>query len=373
MSEYPRLFIPGPVEVSPTTLQAMVRPMIGHRSDEFVALYRELQPKLQALFATKDPVFVSTSSAWGVMEGAVRNFTKKAVLNCMCGAFSDKWHDVSRRQGKSAAKLQTGWGKAIDPEAMERELASGKYDAVTLVHNETSTGVMNPLSELMAVIATFPNVISIVDTVSSFSALPIEKDQLGIDVMLTGTQKALALPPGLALASVSQRALRRAAEVSDRGYYFDFLEFQKNHERGMTPSTPNIPLMFALNTKLAEIFTEGLEVRFARHRRLNKKVRRWAHSHGFTLFPAAAHASVSMSCFNNDLGVDFRELNKRLRERYHCVIDGGYGKLKERTFRISNMGDETDQTIDTLLTQLDDVLANMALPANVVPGAVDVS
>lgn len=352
-----KLFIPGPVAVSEKTLRAMTQPMIGHRSPDFVALYRSLQPDLQSLFRTDDPVYLSTSSAWGVMEGSLRNLVREKVLNCMNGAFSDKWFDVAKRLGKAAAPLQFDWGRPVDPSALRRELATGQYDAVTLIHNETSCGCMSDLPALMAVIREYPDVISIVDTVSSFSALPIEKDGLGIDVMLTGAQKALALPPGLSLISVSKRALDRAAALPDRGYYFDFHEFQKNHEQGMTPSTPAIPHIYALKSKLEDIEAEGVEKRHARHARLNRTVRAWGFAKGFKLFPKEGYGSVTLNCFANTLNVDLPALNKTLRAKHGFLIDGGYGKLKGKTFRISNMGDETDETIAALLKALDATLA----------------
>src|ERR1700677_2214214 len=206
------------------------------------------------------------------MEGSIRNVVKAKVLNCMNGAFSDKWNDVALRCGKKATALRFEWGQPVDPEAVRRELATGEYDSITLIHTETSCGCMSDLPALMAVIRQFPGVISIVDTVSSFSAMAIPKDELGIDIMITGSQKALALPPGLSLVSVSKRALARAAEIAERGYYFDLIEFQKNHENGMTPSTPIIPIIYALRSKLEDIKAEGVEVRYARHARLNKAV-----------------------------------------------------------------------------------------------------
>jgi aspartate aminotransferase-like enzyme len=352
-----KLFIPGPIAVSTKTLQAMAQPMIGHRSTDFVALYQQIQPSLQALFATRDPVYISTSSAWGVMEGALRNVVQKKVLTCMNGAFADKWNDVALRAGKAAGALRFEWGQPVDPAALRRELATGGYDAVTIIHNETSCGCMSDLEALMAVVREFPDVISIVDTVSSFSALPIPKDALGIDIMLTGSQKALALPPGLSLLSASQRARDRAAQAKDRGYYFDLLEFQKNHEAGMTPSTPVIPLIYALKSKLEDINAEGLDARYARHARLNRKVRDWGFAKGFKLFPAERYGSVTLNCFANTLGYDIAAWNKTLKSKHGLVIDGGYGKLKGKTFRISNMGDETDETIASLLKSLDTALA----------------
>lgn len=356
-----KLFIPGPIAVSEKTLRAMAQPMIGHRSTDFVALYQSIQPDLQALLYTTDPVYLSTSSAWGVMEGSIRNLTQKKVLCCMNGAFSDKWLDVAQRCGLAAGALKSEWGQPVDPEALRKELATGQYDVVTLIHNETSCGCMSDLPALAAVLRQFPDVISIVDTVSSFSALPIKKDELGLDVIITGSQKALALPPGMSLLSPSKRALARAALCQTRGYYFDFLEFQKNHESGMTPSTPVIPLIYALRSKLDDIKAEGFDARFARHARLNQQVRDWAFAKGFKLFPKEGHGSVSLNCFANTLKVDLAALNKALKSKHGFVIDGGYGKLKGLTFRISNMGDETPETMAALLKALDAVLAEQGV------------
>src|SRR5213595_569603 len=251
---------------------AFSRPMIGHRGEDFKNLYRAVHPGLQTLFATKQAVFLSTSLAWGVMEASIRNITDRGVLCCMCGAFSDKWFDDAKRCGKKAEPLQVDGGKHIDPKDVDRQLASGKFDTVTLIHNETSTGVMNPLPEICCTLAKYADVALIVDTVSSFSAMKIDMDALGIDVMLTGAQKALALPPGFSLFSVSEKAFARAEKQKDRGYYFDFLEFKKQQNEFMTPSTPSIGHIFALQSKLEEIFSETLPARFARHARTNALV-----------------------------------------------------------------------------------------------------
>src|SRR6188474_2536955 len=264
MTRHDKLFIPGPVEVSERTWAAFSRPMIGHRSEDFKNLYRDVHPKLQQLFVTKQPVFLSTSSAWGVMEASIRNVVDRGVLCCMCGAFSDKWFDVAKRCGKNAEPLQVEWGKHIDPKDLDRQLATAKFDTVTLTHSETSTGVMNPLPEICCVLAKYPDVTLIVDTVSSFSGVQIDMDALGIDVMLTGAQKALALPPGFSLFSVSEKAFARAEAIPNRGFYFDFLEFNKQQAEWMTPSTPSIGHIFALQSKLEDIFNETLPARFAR-------------------------------------------------------------------------------------------------------------
>lgn len=353
----PKLYIPGPIAVSEAAFKAMSHPMIGHRSKDFAALYDEVQVGLQKLAATKDPVYLSTSSSWGCMEGALRNVVKKKVLCCMNGAFSDKWLDVARRCGKEAAGYQVEWGQALDPQAIRKELATGQYDAITIIHNETSTGVMSPLKEIMAVVREFPEVISIVDTVSSFSVVPTPKDEYGIDVLITGTQKALALPPGLALLSVSKRALDRARTVEGRGYYFDFIEFDENHKKSNTPSTPALSIIFGLQFRVKDVEAEGLQNRYARHIKTNDMLRNWAKRNGMSLFPKEEFASRSLVCVNSPAGVDMEKVNKLLKSQYNCMINLGYGKIKGKTFRISNMGDENEQTIGELITQLDAVFA----------------
>lgn len=352
-----KLHIPGPVEVSEKTFRAFCSPMIGHRGQGFKDLYAKIQPQLQMLFGTKQLVFLSTSSAWGVMEGALRNLVSKKVLCCMCGAFSDKWLDVAQRCGKSADALKVEWGSPIRPEQIEAKLASGAFDALTLIHNETSTGVMSPLTEIAALKKKFPDVTFIVDAVSSLSATKIEFDALGIDVLLAGTQKALALPPGLTVFACSPAALAKSGKANDRGYYFDFVEFQKNAEQNMTPSTPSVGHVNALASKLEDIFAEGLDTRFQRHARLAQSTRQWALDHGFTLFPEKGYESLTLTCVNNGARsagrvVDVPKLQKLVKDQ-GFLIDGGYGKIKGTTFRISSMGDETEATMRQLFGALD--------------------
>lgn len=360
-----KLHIPGPVEVSPKTFQALSSPMIGHRGQGFKDLYARMQPQLQTLLSTQQLVYLSTSSAWGVMEGAIRNLVTKKVLNCMCGAFSDKWLDVSKRCGKDAEGLQVEWGSPIRAEAIDAKLATGQFDAITLIHNETSTGTMSPLAEIAALKKKYPEVMFIVDAVSSMTAVPMGFDELGIDVLLAGTQKAFALPPGLSVFTCSKAALAKAATVKDRGYYFDFVEFQKNAEQDMTPSTPSIPHIYALASKLDEFFAEGLDNRYARHRRTNQMTRDWAARHGFTLFPEAGYESMTLCCVNNGARsvagarvVDVAKLQKLVKEQ-GFLIDGGYGKIKGTTFRLSNMGDETPESMSALYAALDKAMSQL--------------
>jgi len=355
-----KLHIPGPVEVSKRTFRAMCAPMIGHRSQDFKELYGKIQPQLQELLATQRPVYLSTSSAWGVMEGAIRNLCNDKLLCCMNGAFSDKWLDVARRSGLNADALQVEWGSPILPDAVDQKLSQGDYDALSLVHNETSTGTMSPLTEIAALKRKYPQVMFIVDTVSSMSAMPLPFDELGIDVMLAGTQKAFALPPGLAVFVCSEAALRKAEQNPNRGYYFDLLEFQKNAEKNMTPSTPSIPHINGLSSQLDAFFEEGLENRFTRHSRLAQMTRDWAIARDFTLFPQTGYESETLTCINNgarDGGrtVDVAKLQSLMREE-GFLIDGGYGKIKGQAFRLSNMGDETGETMSTLYAAMDRAL-----------------
>jgi aspartate aminotransferase-like enzyme len=240
---------------------------------------------------------------------------------------------------------------------MEAKLATGQFDAVTLIHNETSTGTMSPLAEIAALKKKYPDVMFIVDSVSSMSALPLAFDALGLDVLLAGTQKAFALPPGLAVFVCSPAALAKAATVKDRGYYFDLVEFQKNAEQSMTPSTPSIGHIYALASKLEDFFAEGLDARYARHARTNQMTRDWAKRHGFALFPEAGFESITLTCVNNGAKpggrvVDVAKLQKLVKDQ-GFLIDGGYGKIKGTTFRISNMGDETEASMQTLLGAMD--------------------
>src|SRR5476649_944060 len=345
-----KLHIPGPVEVSEKTFKAFCSPMIGHRGQGFKDLYAKVQPQLQTLLATKQLVYLSTSSAWGVMEGAVRNLVAKKVLNCMCGAFSDKWFDVSKKCGKQA-------------EAIDKKRATGEFDALTLIHNETSTGVMSPLAEIAALKKKYPDVMFIVDAVSSLTALPIKFDELGIDVLLAGTQKAFALPPGLAVFAASPAALAKAATAKDRGYYFDFVEFEKNAKESMTPSTPSIGHIYALSSKLDDFFAEGLDARFARHKKTNQLTRDWAAKHGFNLYPEKGFESVTLTCVSNGARpggrtVDVAKLQKLVKDQ-GFLIDGGYGKIKGTTFRLSNMGDETEATMNQLYAALDKAMTQL--------------
>jgi aspartate aminotransferase-like enzyme len=354
-----KLFIPGPVEVHPDILAAMATPMIGHRMKEYAVLHGRVTNGLKKLMITEDKVFLATSSAFGVMEGAIRNLVGSRCANFCNGAFSDKWHEVTKRCGKEADAIRFDWGAPITPESVDQALSSGKYDSMTLIHNETSTGVMSPLADIAQIMKKYPDVMFIVDTVSSMSAVKIPVAELGIDCCIFGVQKALALPPGLAVFSASEKALQRAAGIEGRGYYFDFMEFAANDAKNNTPSTPCISLIYALDCQLQRIFAEGLEQRWTRHHDLAEYVRGWLIERGFESFPEAAYRSQTLTCSRNSRGIDLAELKKRLGEA-GFAFDDGYGKIKGTTFRIAHMGDMTRTDMDELFTAIVAIVPELA-------------
>jgi predicted phosphoserine aminotransferase len=350
-----KLFIPGPTEVRKEIREELSKPMISHRGKEFAHLFDEVIPKIQKLLYTKNRIFLSTSSATGLMEAAVRNTVSKKCLNLTCGAFSEKWADITSDNGKTNEVASIEWGKAIKPEMVRKKLETGEFDVVTLVHNETSTGVMNPLEEIAAVIKEFPDVIFCVDAVSSMGGVKIEVDKLGIDVCLASVQKCLALPPGFAIASVSDKAIERAKTVKDRGHYFDFLANFEKYGKKQTLTTPSIPHIYALNAQLDRIFKEGMENRFERHRKMAENCRDWVTGRGFEFFAEKGYESNTVTCISNNKGVDLVMLIEKLAERGK-EISNGYGKLKGKTFRIAHMGDIQPSELDELLKDIDEIL-----------------
>lgn len=350
------MFTVGPVEVHPEILNEMSKPMVGHRTKECYELYASIKSKLQELLYTKNRCFIFASSSSGVMEAAVRNCVKERCLNLVNGAFSERWHKMTLANGKAADKLEFEWGLPINPEKLDEALATGKYDAVTFIHNETSTGVMSNISDIANVMKKYPSVIFLVDTVSSMTALPIKVDELGIDICLAGVQKAFALPPGMAVASISEKAIEKAKTVENRGYYFDILELLKYYEKDQYPSTPPISLMYALNKQLDRMFAEGVENRFKRHENMATLARTWAKNKGFKLYPKVGYESITLTCVNHEGKVDYETLSSMLAEK-NMTISKGYGKDKDTTFRIGHMGDISEEDLKELLRIMDEILA----------------
>lgn len=351
-----RLFTPGPTEVKAELLNELSRPQIHHRTEEFVQLYDSIQYYLKKLLFTENPVLLFTSSSTGAMEAAVTNGVKKRCLNLVNGAFGDRWHEIAVMNGVPCDKLEIEWDKAIRPEQVDEALATGKYDAVTLVFNDTSTGILNPLPEIAEVVRKYDDVLFFVDAVSAMGGVEIRVDEWGIDMCLAGLQKAFALPAGLAVASVSERLLARAREVEPRSYYFNLPLMYKYHLQSQTPATPPIPLMFALRKQLEEIVeVEGIENRFRRHQEMAAAVQEWALKY-FDIYPEKGYWSPTITCVSNTRNISVADLNRELVNKYACRIASGYGKLKEQTFRIAHMGDLNLIDIRGLLAAIEDIL-----------------
>ncbi len=360
-ADHVRLFIPGPVEVRPEILDAQAEWMIGHRSAAFEELYARIQPKLQQTFYTGNPVYIYTSSGSGVWESASRCTVRdgQRILHLTCGAFSERWADVSALNGKQVDRLAVEWGQAITADQLADALERQAYDAVACVMNETSTGVTNPIADYARVMENYPDTLFLVDVVSIYAGAKVDVDAWGIDLCLTSTQKAFALPPGMAFSATSPAVLARAKEVTNRGYYFDVLELEKYHQRHQTPATPPVSLLFAADRQLDDILAEGLEARFARHERMAEMTRNWARRAGFELFSQEGYHSPTLTNVANNRGIDIGALNKFLRTR-GMAISNGYGKLKGQAFRIAHMGDTQPEHLEALFAAMDEFLQKEA-------------
>ena len=352
----PKLFIPGPTHVDQEVLDALAQYPLGHRTAD----YRELQSKVVAgikdCLYTEQSVLVSTSSATGLMEAGVRNLSKKKVANFVCGAFSKKQAAITRVCGLDQDVFEVDWGKAITAEHVDAVLSKGDYDLVTVVFNETSTGVMNPLKEIAEVVNKYPDVLLMVDAVSGMMGAPIKIDEWGVDMALASVQKAWALPPGFAITSLSDRALERSKSIPEaqKGFYFDFVRMHKAGEKSETPVTPSIPHLYGLSVQLDRIKAEGLENRFARHKQMADRVRDWGRDR-FGLYAEPGYESDTLTCFKNDAGINLLELATVMKSRDY-LISGGYGDLKGKTFRLAHMGDLQMTDINDVLNVLDEVI-----------------
>jgi len=352
---YKKLFIPGPTHVRDKILQAQAAPMLGHRSQEYSDLQAEVTHKLQQMLYTQQRVYLYTSSSTGVMGGSVRQASTKKVLNTVCGAFSKRWHQITAANGVPCDKVEVPMGQAITPELVDEALAQGDYDAITVVMNETSTGLMNPVKDIAALVhEKYPDVLILVDAVSCMAGAKIEFDAWGLDVCLAGVQKCFALPAGLTICAVSDRARERALQVPHHGYYFSYAAMDKKYEKHQTPATPAISLIQALNVQMDDILTEGLDNRWARHEEMAAYIQGWARKY-FALYSDENYLSPTVTNVENTRSISVADLNKELGNR-GAMISNGYGDLKEKCFRIAHMGDLTLDDLKWLTGQIEDIL-----------------
>lgn len=351
-----KLFIPGPIDVNEDVLAQMANQVISHRGSEASALQEAITQNLQDLFYTKNNILLSTSSGSGLMEGSIRSCTLKRAAVLSCGSFGDRWYKVGVLNGVPADLFKVELGKAIEPEMVDKVLSTNKYDTVMVTHNETSSGIANPIKEIGEVVKKYDDIVYCVDAVSSAGGMKIEVDESNIDICLTSVQKALGLPPGMSLCTFSEKAKKRAEKVPNRGYYFDLLAIYEyiQNKNYQYPSTPSLSHMFALNFQLKKILNEGLDNRFKRHEDMANLVRDWAQEH-FQIFTDVNYLSNTLTVIKNTQGISVSNLNKKLQER-GFLIANGYGDLKEKTFRISHMGDYTVKDVNELLTNINEIL-----------------
>jgi aspartate aminotransferase-like enzyme len=350
------MFVPGPVDVSPDVLQQQTKAMIPHRSKDFETVFHRAAGKLQQIFYTQYRIFIMTNSGSGAQESAVRNLAKERVLNCVNGAFAKRWYDVTIANGKLADKVEAPMGEVILPEMIEEALKKQKYELLTIVHNETSTGVQNPVKEIAEVVhRVSPDTLIAVDAVSSLGGTKIEMDDWGLDVLFTSSQKCMALPPGIALIGVNDRAMARAAEVPNRGWYFDYLLLEKHRIKNSTPMTPAISLIFALDYQIDRMLAEGLENRFARHSAMAKYAQEWAIKKDWPLFAPEGYRSQTITVVENPSNFDCVEFNKFIEPR-NLKLANGYGDLKGKTFRIAHMAEIQMSDLENLLRGIDDFM-----------------
>jgi len=306
--------------------------MLPHRSKEFEDLFRRTGEGMQKVFLTTNRVFQPPASGSGMQEAAMRNLVEKDVLVLVNGAFADRWYKVAVANGKSADRLDVPWGEAHTPDMLRDALRAKHYEAVAIVHNETSTGVENPVKELAAVIQELsPDTLIMVDAVSSLGGVKIETDAWGLDFVLTSSQKCLALPPGMSFAAVSDRALAKAETVPNRGWYFDLVLLEKHRIKDSTPMTPSMQIIFGLDKQLERIFAEGLENRWARHTAMAERVRSWMAAHDMPTLAKPEYCSKTVSTIQNTREIDISALNKFLLTK-GLRIANGYGDLKNKNF-----------------------------------------
>jgi len=350
-----RFFVPGPTWVRPAILREMTRPMIGHRSAEFKELFKKIVADLRPLFATTQETLVATCSGTGLMQASLANCVPRRVLVTTCGAFSERWASIAESLGLEVDRLATAWGTATEPDALRDHLRSRRtqYDAITLTHNETSTGITNDIATLAKVVREeSPDTLILVDAVSSLGGIPVKFDAWDLDVCFASVQKGIALPPGITLFALSQRALAKTEKTPYRGTYFDFMQYKKHANTDGVPSTPSIPHFFALAAQLDAILRkETIETRFRRHEAMRDLTIHKTATYA-KLASDPSHASATVTAL---APVKDPELIRNEMKRRGYTIGGGYGDWKTMTFRIGHMGDVPLDALDRMLDALTEV------------------
>ena len=344
MSEnFGRFFLPGPSEVHPDVLKAMQRPMVAHRSAECAAIFEAVQPALRTIFGTSNTVILGACSATGFMEAGVRLLPPGRGLALVNGAFSERFAQIAEACGHTVDRASVAWGEAHVPADVAADVAAcrerDEYVGVLVAHNETSTGVVQPIAELAQAVEPLP---LLVDSTSGAGGVELRFDEWNLGYALTGSQKALALPPGMAFAVVRDDLFENAPQSS---FYVDLGRYRYKQP----PFTPALPQLYALEAQAARMAAEGFEARLERHRRMRDATWAWAEERGLSVLASPAHASPTVTCLRLDPSDEF--LRRVSTAGY--TIGNGYGVLKNQAFRIGHMGDQTPETLDRLLAVLD--------------------
>lgn len=361
MSQFGKFFLPGPTEVKPDILATLTRPMISHRGSEIETMMSRIDERLQKVFRTSHPVFTVTSSATGLMEGGVRNTVQERLLCLVNGAFSKRFHKAAVNSGIPCDKLEVDFGAAHTPDMLADALKKTRYDTVSVVHSETSTGVLNPIRELSQVAHDAGDVVVVIDTVSSMAAAPIECSAWDLDYVLTGSQKALALPPGLAFCTANERVMERAKASRIRGLYFDLVEIHTSWVKHQSPNTPAVSLLYALDAQLEHMMDEGMEARWARHAAMAERTWQWVDEQrgkgrDLRVLAPPGYRSPAVTCIAAPAGRTGPQIVSAMKTK-GFVITPGYGEAKDSMIRIGHMGEHTVDELNVLLAALDEVLA----------------
>ena len=336
--KFSKLFIPGPTHVPSDIMEVFSNPQIGHRTPEISDIINYIVKGIQNLLYTKNHIYLTSHAATGLWEMGTKNSVEKGILHAVNGAFSSKWALSSEQSGFTTQRIDFDWGNGIDVQKIDSELSTGKYDVFAMVHNETSTGAMSDLSLISELLKTkYPDIIWLVDAVSSMAGIKIEVDKLGIDFILASTQKAWGLPAGFSICAVSNRLIERSKHIKNKGYFLDIQTYEKYYGKNQTPTTPSIPHMYGLKKVLDIIKEEGLDTRWNRHKEMSEYTRNWVKKHKQDFFTKPEAISYTLTCVKNVQDWNIKKINEELLSR-GFRMDRGYGKFKFKTFRIPHMG-----------------------------------
>lgn len=363
------LMIPGPTPVPPAVAAAMSRPMIGHRTDDFATMHRRIVERLQVVFQTKNDIFVLTNSGTGGMETAVANTVSPGdkVLALVTGNFGERFAKIAREYGADVDEVQFGWGDCVDLKAVEEKLAANTYKVVLATQNETSTGVVNDIAGIGALVGKTPALL-LVDGVSGVGGIEIKMDQWNVDILVTASQKAMMLPPGLAMVAVSPKAWEIVKENKSPRFYLSLPAARKNYDKWNTAYTPAVSLFAGLDAALEMMMAEGMDNVYARHKLLAKAARAAAKAMGLKLLAPDGIASPVVTAVVSPEGVDGDDIRKVLKKEFGVTFAGGQGILKGRIFRIAHMGFADKMDVITAVSALEMALARIWQPVEMGSG-----